>query len=152
MINKKDDINKEKLHKTIIKLSKVHRRRAHEEFSKFGISEGQPKILSFLLNNDGCIQRELAVNCNIEPATVTSILVSMEKSELIYRVQSRKDRRVLHVFLTDKGKRAQKKVEKIFSLIDEECFDGFSLQERVETIIYLKRLYENIIRRERNNV
>jgi len=78
------------------------------EFSKVGITEGQPKILDLLSVDDGCIQREITNNCNIEPATVTSLLCIMEKTELIYRKQDPKDKRVLKVFLTEKGKMAQK--------------------------------------------
>lgn len=137
------------LHKILIKVTRAHRRWAHEEFRKINISEGQPKILNYLAKNDGCIQRELANNCHIEPATVTSILNSMEKVELIYRTQNPNDRRVLHVFLTEKGKKVQKEVEEIFSLIDEECFYGFSEEEKIETISLLKRIYENIHRREK---
>lgn len=140
------DMRKETLHMTLIRLNKIHRKRSHEEFSKVGLSPGQPKILDFLLENDGCIQRELSQSCNIEPATVTSILANMEKAELIYRMQNPKDRRVFNVFITDKGKEAQMEVEKIFKLIDEECFEGFSENDRLQTIDILNRLYENLIR------
>lgn len=140
-----EDIRRQTLHMTLIRLSKTHRRRAHAEFSKVGITGGQPKILDFLSVNDGCIQREIANNCDIEPATVTSILGIMEKSELIYRNQDPKDKRVLNVFLTDKGKTAQKEVERVFNLIDKECFKGFSEEEKSETINLLNRLYKNML-------
>ncbi|MDF2672230.1 MAG: MarR family transcriptional regulator [Clostridiales bacterium] len=146
MKDKTLDIRKETLHMTFIRLNKAHRKRCHEEFNRVGLSPGQPKILDFLLENDGCIQRELSENCNIEPATVTSILANMEKSELIYRTQNSRDKRVLNVFLTDKGKDAQGEVERIFKLIDEECFEGFSEDEKLHTIQILNRLWENIIR------
>jgi DNA-binding MarR family transcriptional regulator len=142
-----EDIRIQTLHMTLIRLSKTHRRRAHGEFSKLGITEGQPKILDFLSVNDGCIQREIANSCNIEPATVTSILGIMEKAELIYRNQDPKDKRVLKVFLTEKGKMAQTEVEKIFNQIDMECFEGFSEEEKDETIKILNRLYENMLKR-----
>ena len=38
----------------------------------------------------------------------------MEKEELIYRERNTKDKRILNVFLTEKGIEAQKKVEKVF--------------------------------------
>lgn len=139
------------LHMALINLIKAHRQRVYEEFSKVGLTEGQPKILDFLSQNDGCIQRELAESCHIEPATVTSILTNMEKSGLIYRVLNSKDRRVLNVFLTEKGKEAQKQVEKVFSLIDEECFTGFSEEEKKQTIDILNRLYKNMRKRGDDN-
>ncbi len=45
------------LRKVLLKLFKTHRRRVKCEFSKIGLSEGQPKILRFLVKNNGCIQK-----------------------------------------------------------------------------------------------
>lgn len=149
MIDKTLDVRNSTLHMTLIRLSKTHKRRVAEEFNKIGITHGQPKILDYLSENDGCIQRELAENCNIEPATVTSILLNMEKAELIFRVQNLDDRRILNVYLTDKGRRAQREVERVFSLIDEECFEGFSESEKIETINYLNRLQRNIAKEDK---
>lgn len=143
-MNKPLEIRKGTLHMTLIKLFKAHRHRVFEEFSKVGISEGQPKILDFLSQNNGCIQRELAESCHIEPATVTSLLVNMEKAGLVYRTTNSKDKRIYNVFLTDKGKEAQKQVEKVFNLIDEECFRGFSEDEKIQALGILNKLYKNL--------
>lgn len=50
-----------------------------------GLSPGQPKILHYLLNHDGCMQRELADACDIEPATVSRLLDKMEEDGLVRR-------------------------------------------------------------------
>ena len=39
-----------------------------------GLTPGQPKILDYLINHDGAIQRAIAVSCHIEPASLTAIL------------------------------------------------------------------------------
>ncbi|WP_242854439.1 MarR family winged helix-turn-helix transcriptional regulator [Oxobacter pfennigii] len=152
MKNEVTEPRTETLHMAIIRLNRIHRKRRHEEFIKVGLTEGQPKILDFLLQNDGCIQRELAESCHIEPATVTSILASMEKAELIRREADPKDRRVLRVFLTDKGRDSQKKVEKLFDALDEECFAGFSEEEKRQAINILSRLHNNMTNREGKDV
>ena len=131
------------LHMTLIRLIKTHKQIVNVEFAKVGLSQGQPKILDFLSHNNGCIQRELAENCHIKPATVTSILASMERSGLIHRDPNTKDRRVLNVFITNKGKIAQRQVEKIFNSIDETCFIGFTEEEKKQTMHVLNRLYDN---------
>jgi DNA-binding MarR family transcriptional regulator len=116
-----------------------------------GLTEGQPKILDFLLNNDGCIQREIAENCKIKPATVTSLLANMEKYELIYRAKNSENRRILNVFLTDIGKKAHTQVEKIFYSIEKQCFTGFSEKEKVQTIDILNRLCKNLLAEDKGN-
>ena len=73
----------------------------------------------------------------------------MEKEELTYRERNPKDKRILNVFLTEKGIEAQKKVEKVFLELDEICFDGFSEKERIDAINTLNRLYENLAKKKK---
>lgn len=140
----KKNIKTNTLHGSLIRLNKMHRKMAKREFQKVNLTEGKPKILDFIINNPGCSQREIAFYCKIEPATATSILSSMEKEELIYRERNLKDKRILNVFLTEKGVESQKKVEKVFLELDEICFDGFSEEEKNNAINILNRLYENL--------
>lgn len=124
----------------------MHRNMAKKEFQKVDLTEGKPKLLDYIINNPGCSQREIASCCKIEPATATSILSSMEKEELIYRERNPKDKRILNVYLTQKGIEAQKKVEKVFLQLDEMCFEGFSQEEKTYAINVLNRLYENLLK------
>lgn len=134
------------LHGSLIRLNKMHRNMAKKEFQKVDLTEGKPKLLDYIINNPGCSQREIASCCKIEPATATSILSSMEKEELIYRERNPKDKRILNVYLTQKGIEAQKKVEKVFLQLDEMCFEGFSQEEKTYAINILNRLYENLLK------
>jgi len=139
------------LHRVIIRLFKTHRKTAHKEFIKVNLSEGQPKVLNFLVQNNGCIQKDIAEHCNIEAATVTSLLSNMEKNELVYRSQNSDNRRILNVFLTEKGIEAQKQVKKIFNNLDELCFKDFSEKDKIETIKLLTRIQNNLNGKENNN-
>lgn len=47
-----------------------------------GLTPGQPKILDYLLHHDGAIQKEIAMFCHIEPASLTTILNGMEKKAI----------------------------------------------------------------------
>jgi len=141
---KKNHLKIDTLHGSLIRLNKIHRKMAGYKFKEINLTEGKPKILNFLSDNPGCSQREVATFCRIEPATTTNILAGMEKEELIYRERNPKDKRILNVFLTEKGKKSQMKVEKVFMKLDEICFDGFSEEERKEAINLLNRLYENL--------
>lgn len=141
---KKKHFKIDTLHGSLIRLNKVHRKMAGYKFKEINLTEGKPKILNFLAANSGCSQKELATFCKIEPATATNILAGMEKEELIYRERNPKDKRILNVFLTEKGIKSQMQVEKVFNELDEICFDGFSEEERNEAINLINRLYENL--------
>ncbi len=143
---KKKHIRPNTLHSTLMKLHRAHKKRAGYMFKEVNLTEGKPKLLDFLVNNPGCSQRELAKCCKIEPATATSILSGMEKEGLIYRERNVNDKRILNVFLTEEGIKAQKKVEKVFLELDDICFEGFSEEEKLETIKILNRLYDNLVK------
>ncbi|SCH18225.1 MULTISPECIES: MarR family winged helix-turn-helix transcriptional regulator [unclassified Romboutsia] len=143
---KKNHIRPNTLHSTLMKLHRAHKKRASHMFKEVNLTEGKPRLLDFLVNNSGCSQRELAKYCKIEPATATSILAGMEKEGLIYRERNANDKRILNVFLTEKGIDAQKKVEKVFLELDDICFEGFSEEEKLETIKILNKLHDNLIK------
>ena len=71
----------------------------------------------------------------------------MEKEELIYRERNPNDKRILNVFLTEKGIKVQKEVERVFLELDEICFEGFTEEEKSETINILNRLYDNLAKK-----
>ena len=50
-----------------------------------GLTSGQPKVLDYLLRHDGAIQKEIAIFCHIEPASLTAILNGMENKGYIKR-------------------------------------------------------------------
>lgn len=136
--------NKDVLHGVIMVLSRKHKKILRDEFHKVNLTEGKPKLLDFLLINPGCSQRELATRCHIEPATATSVLALMEKEDLVYRTRNEKDKRILNVYLTDKGIEAQENLDKIFEKVDEICFEGFSEEEKIQAINYLNRINKNL--------
>ncbi|MGL4336985.1 MAG: MarR family winged helix-turn-helix transcriptional regulator [Turicibacter sp.] len=135
---------KDVLHGVMMRVNRSHRKLIREELTKVNLTEGKPKILDFLFANSGCSQRELSQSCHIEPATVSSILTIMENDSLIYRDRNEKDKRVINVFLTEKGYEAYEQVERIFTEVDAICFKGFTEEEKVMTIQLLNKMNENI--------
>ena len=62
-----------------------------------GLSLGQPKVLDFLKDHDGAVQKDIAKGCHIEPASLSTILTGMEKSGLITRETNENNRRNLYI-------------------------------------------------------
>lgn len=137
-------MDKKEMNLLLVKVGAKHRRRSAYEFMKHDLTAGQPRMLNYIYQHDGCIQREIATACNLEPASVTSVLNSMEKVDLITRRPVKGDKRALEVRLTPKGLEKKKVVDEIFVLMAEECFRGFSEEEKVLTEGFLKRIIENM--------
>jgi DNA-binding MarR family transcriptional regulator len=136
------------LHQLFLKTSRMHYKCSQTKLLKSGITPGQPRILNFLYEHDGCIQRELSKSCDLKPATVTNILAGMEKADLIFRINDSTDRRILRVFLTDKGTQAQQKLDRVFAALEKDCFEDYSDQEKEAMHIFLDRIYFNLKKME----
>ncbi len=114
-------------------------------WKNLGLSQGQPKILYFLMENEGCIQRDLADWCAIEPATVSKLLDAMESQELISRRTKPGDRRSLYIYLTPKGSAVAAQVGKCFQQVENRVLRDFSPEERKEFFSYLKRMQKTLL-------
>lgn len=45
-----------------------------------GLTTGQPKVLDFLQDHDGAMQKDIAKGCHIEPSSLSTILGGMENA------------------------------------------------------------------------
>ena len=66
---------------------------------------GQDGILAALARQPGITQKELANYLDIQPASVSELLMKLEHKALIRREKDELDRRSIRVNLTDAGKR-----------------------------------------------
>ena len=108
------------------------------------MSLGQPKVLDYLKNHDGAVQKEIAASCHIEQASLTSILNGMEKKGLITRKMQGGNRRSLHVFLTEKGTELYERIAFEFENIENAAMKGFTSDEKKLLIKLLSEMYRNI--------
>lgn len=96
-------------------------RKVLSEVSKIGLTSGQPKVLDFLLQYHEADQKTIAAYCEIEQATVGSILFRMENAGFVVRKQKEGNRRSLFVSLTDKGTKAAMQLTDIFRSVEEKA-------------------------------
>ncbi len=132
------------LHKLLARVYRIHRKCSHTRLAQLEVTPGQPRLMDYLTRKDGCVQKDIASDCDLEPATVTDILCGMEKFGLIRRESDPNDRRLMHVFLTEKGRQTHEQVEAVFSRLEGECFAGFSEEEKELSMQFLQRMYENL--------
>ena len=109
-----------------------------------GLSPGQPKILHYLLNHDGCMQRELADACDIEPATVSRLLDKMEEDGLVRREIPPKRTRACCVSLTNWGREAHALWHRLCLETENHALQGFDDEEQTKFREYLNRMYGNL--------
>lgn len=112
------------------------------------LSAGQPKVLEHLQYHDGSSQKEIALGCHIEPASLTSLLTRMEQQGMIQRKMLNGNRRSLHVFLTPHGKELASAVIEAFEELERDLFHDIPRQERDLFFNTLKKIYEHTMEKE----
>lgn len=119
----------ESLHYLLMKTQSMFSHKILTQASKIGLTSGQPKVLEFLLTHHEADQKTIAAYCEIEQATVGSILLRMEKSGLIIRRNKDGNRRSNFVSLTESGKQAAEKVQEIFHEAESQALAQLSDNE-----------------------
>ena len=114
-----------------------------------GLTPGQPKILDYLIHHDGAIQKEIAISCHIEPASLTAILNGMETKGYIERRTDGGNRRSYHVYLTPLGKKYADRLSLEFARIEEKALEGFSASDAELLQDLLGRVYENMTKNQK---
>lgn len=105
----------------------------------YGLLPGQPKVLEFVAEHEGCLQRDIADACVMDRATVTGVLSRMETAGLVLRTPKANDRRALEVRLTDEGWAAAERVALFGSEVDEMACSDMTPEEREEFARLLSR-------------
>ena len=115
---------------------------------EIGLSNGQPKILNYLIHHDRCKQIDLALDNDIKPATVSSILNNMEEAGLLERLNVENDKRSGCIAMSEKGRLAQAEWLNKCHAIEEIALKDFNEVEKEQFEVFLKRMYFNLCDKE----
>lgn len=108
------------------------------------LTPGQPKVLEYLSQYDGSIQRDIARGCQIEKATLTGILDRMEEKKLLERRCMDGNRRATRVFLTTKGQKQSEIIQQIFCELEKQIFANISVEEKEDFIKLMTKIHDNL--------
>ena len=134
----------ESLHYLLMKSHAMLSRRILAQAGKLGLTSGQPKVLDFLWKYQEADQKTIAAYCEIEPATVGSILLRMGNSGLIVRRQKDGNRRSLYVSLTPAGRETAAKLMDIFDSEESSAAAGLTPEEQTTLNQLLAKLCDTM--------
>ena len=100
---------------------------------------GQGKVLVMLAENDGVSQKLLTEQSGIRPASLSELIIKLERNGLVERQRNEEDKRNRNVYLTEEGRAL---AETIKSRKDESAdflFDVLSEEEKeILTVLFDK--------------
>ena len=132
------------LHFLLLQAFQYNSKAITKEILSLGLFPGQPKILEYLLEHNGAVAKEIGTGCVLDKSTITSLLLRMEKQDLIVRKKHDSDTRSSYIYLTQKGMSLARKVKKLFSEIDETAFQTVSEKEREHFLETLQTIIHNL--------
>jgi len=117
-----------------------------DRFSEHGIglTKVQWLLLKRLKEMNGESQHNLAFFTNRDKASLTRLLTTMEKKNLVARIPSESDHRINHIYITSYGEKILKMAMPVVKDMIKEMQNGLSEEERLITIGVLKKLVNNI--------
>ncbi len=124
----------------------------NEQAAKFGYTASIGYVLLYIDTVEGTPATKIGPMIGMEPRSLTRMLKSLEESELIRRVQDKKDKMLVKIFLTEKGKEkkemAKKVVRRFNQVVREEIPEEklkvfFEVAEKINSIIDHKEIYNN---------
>lgn len=109
----------------------------------------QAGILDYLIMNKEkqINQKQLEENLGVSKTTISNALLSMEKNEMIERIQSDTDARNKEIRLTKKSENIFKEMINMFEILNKEMLKGISENE-IEMFYCIIEKIKNNIRRE----
>jgi len=94
-----------------------------------GVTVGMWYFLRVLWLEDGISQRELSQRVGMMEPTTVSALNNMERKGLVRRLRNRADRRVVNVFLTERGRALEKRLLPLAAEVNRVALRTISAQE-----------------------
>jgi DNA-binding MarR family transcriptional regulator len=113
---------------------------------KFGldISQDQWMVLGPIWKNEGISQKDISEYCGKDKTSVTKIIDTLEKKNILVRVPDQLDNRVKRVVLSNKGKELFLNVMPVIEQTRDELRSGISDKEIDSLKTVLTKLYKNL--------
>ena len=127
-------------------VSKLFRDIINREVEKLGVQNGYRQLLFHLSRMYGVSQLELARATHLKAPTVSVTLKGMEADGLVVRRGDENDARVIHVYLTEKGRKTDDKIREIHHMLDSRMTEGIPQSELDALVATLTKLRDNMLR------
>jgi len=130
----------------IVKAGRLIENKLKTNFEKefINITPQQWSVLTYLWNQDGISQQQLADVFSKDKTSMTRLLNNMEKSDFIRRMQNEKDKRNKNIFLTDKSKALKEESIKVAEKTLLETIDGIDHSDIKLSKKVLKKINANL--------
>jgi DNA-binding MarR family transcriptional regulator len=101
-------------------------------------------MLKLLNKEDGQPQNQLAFLTNRDKASLTRLIDTMERKNLVARIPSRSDQRINHIYITKHGEKIYRESLPIVNKLIEIVQNNVSGEEIEATVQVMKKIINNL--------
>lgn len=123
-------------------LAKLFTYRHNTMLEQIGLTYSQFRILCCLWERDDRTQNDILKDTLIKPASLTGLIVTLEKKGYITRERDNSDGRSKVVSLTPKGRALEEASYDIIIALDQQVFEAVPAEDRAALIAQLDQLLQ----------
>lgn len=116
---------------------------ANIEFKDMQLNRGQYLYLVRIKENPGIISDHLASMLNVDRTTAARSIKKLEQNNLIIKKQDPDNKKIRHLFVTQKGQNLAEKIEKENTYSNELVLTGLNEKKREELAALLQQVEDN---------
>jgi DNA-binding MarR family transcriptional regulator len=113
-------------------------------FHRHGVHAGQQFILRRLWEEDGLTPGQIARRLGLATPTVTKMTNRMEAARLVRRGPDSTDRRLVRIYLTERGKALQDVINEEMRHVTERALRSVTAEERRQLVRLLHEVHRNL--------
>lgn len=107
----------------------LHKRLMTSILERYNITYAQYQVLKIINEHPGITAKEILIYLDTDKATLSGVLTRLEKSNLIERKVDKEDRRLIHIYLTEKSLSVCEDVKTIELSCEDEMLKGLKPRE-----------------------
>lgn len=111
-----------------------------EELKNIGLTVPQITAIKFIAHRKKVTVSELSEEMNITKATVSGILNRLENMNIIKRIRSKEDKRIVYIVFSDEGLSLAKDIKHIMNNCFENIFSNVSKEDLISIDKHLSSL------------
>lgn len=128
----------------LFRLTQQMREAQSPYMQKLGMTHGQPRVLRYVTEHEGCMQADIARYYNIKPSTVSQIVDDLVEKGFLERGTSEECRRRASLSATEAGLQCSRKLNAAHISLQAKMLNGFTDEEEKMFRGFIERATRNL--------
>lgn len=133
-----------RLHMMLMVAQNCFQRVTSQKAAKRGLLPGQPKVMEYIYNHDQCSQTNICEAWNLDKATVSELVDSLVKRNLVEKRRSEEDKRTCVLQLTAEGQELWKPMQDILKNLEVCAWKGIDEMDQQIFLEVLQKISDNM--------